>query len=192
MAHHLCERRRCRASAERSSRASPPDPGSAPAGYGSQPKNLRCSSLVFVEASFQVRNQRDEETGNYSTQLLATHGKPYEPRAPGSRRQRKRVLTLVCWIPRPHVRHLQAPSPRGDAAVDPLSADRPQHRQRPVSLSLFATHRCRDWPVSERIMEEARTVEPVDARRRLCTLLGCFLPFPSCKSTPLSYNLSLV
>lgn len=33
------------------------------------------SSLVFVEAAFQVRNQRDEDSGNYSTQILATHGK---------------------------------------------------------------------------------------------------------------------
>lgn len=32
------------------------------------------SSLVFVEAAFQVRSQRDEDSGNYSTQILATHG----------------------------------------------------------------------------------------------------------------------
>ncbi|GAA5873422.1 hypothetical protein JCM3774_000780 [Rhodotorula dairenensis] len=36
-------------------------------------QNVPVGSLVFVEAGFQVRNQRDEESGNYSTQILATH-----------------------------------------------------------------------------------------------------------------------
>ncbi|POY75597.1 hypothetical protein BMF94_1219 [Rhodotorula taiwanensis] len=36
-------------------------------------QNVQIGSLVFVEAAFQVRSQRDEDSGNYSTQILATH-----------------------------------------------------------------------------------------------------------------------
>ncbi|BGP56029.1 ssDNA-binding protein, mitochondrial [Rhodotorula sphaerocarpa] len=36
-------------------------------------QNVQVGQVLRILASFQVRNQRDEETGNYSTQLLATH-----------------------------------------------------------------------------------------------------------------------
>ena len=68
-------------------------------------------SLVFVEAAFQVRNQREEASGSYSTQVLATHGK--SPALDHSERAKPCMLTCAEHTERMSV--ISKPRPREEA-----------------------------------------------------------------------------
>ncbi|GAA5826553.1 hypothetical protein JCM11251_002425 [Rhodosporidiobolus azoricus] len=54
---------------------------------------LENGSLVYVEANFTVKNEKDEESGAYSTNIIATHDrltvlrKPYRPAEEGQQQQ---------------------------------------------------------------------------------------------------------
>lgn len=68
---------------------------------------------VYVEADFSVKNVRDETTGQYNTQILATHGASLLSLFPPSLTHR-----LIPGSLTDRLVVLKKPSPREDAAAE--------------------------------------------------------------------------